>query len=90
MGAATVLAGWVVPIYSLLRDEYFTPEDITVLTAAFESALQDLRLVDRSDPAVTMVAKRIIDLARQGEHDPQLLRAAVLKSLRSDPGVSGL
>jgi hypothetical protein len=73
-----------------LRDGHFAPEDVIVLVAAFEDALQDLRLVDRTDPAVTLVAKRIIELARQGEHDRELLRAAVLKSFKDDPGVSGL
>ena len=77
------------PIRPLLRDEHFTPEDIAVLTAAFEDALRDLRLVNRQDPAVTLVAKRIIELARQGEHDPEVLRDAVLKSFRDDPGFSG-
>jgi hypothetical protein len=37
-----------------------------------------------------MVAKRIIALARQGERGYGALRTAVLKSFRSDPGVSGL
>ena len=78
------------PIRPLLRDEHFTPEDIAVLTAAFENALRELKLVNRQDPAVTLVAKRIIELARQGEHDPEVLRDAVLKSFRDDPGVSGL
>jgi hypothetical protein len=82
--------GSVVPIRSLLRDGHFTPEDINVLTAAFEAALADLGLVDCNDPAVTLVAKRIIALARQGECDQATLRAAVLKSFRDDPGVSGL
>jgi len=29
-------------------------------------------LVDRNDPAVTMVAKTIIELARRGERDPSI------------------
>ena len=80
--------GCVVPTRSLLRDG-FTPEDITVLVAAFEQSIQHLRLVDRNDPAVNFVAKRIIKLAQQGERDPILLRDAVLKSFKDDPGVSG-
>jgi hypothetical protein len=85
-----LVVGRVVPIRPLLRDEHFTPEDVTVLVAAFEDALHKLKLVDRADPAVTLVAKRIIELARKGDRDADLLRDAVLKSLRDDPGVSGM
>jgi hypothetical protein len=82
--------GLVVPIESLLRDGHFTSEDITVLTAAFEDTLRGLKLVNRQDPAVSMVAERIIELARRGQRDPDVLRDAVLNSFRSDPGFSGL
>jgi hypothetical protein len=68
----------------------FSPEEVAVLTTAFEDALRALSLVDRKDPAVTMVAKRVIELARGGEHDPILLRDAVLNSFRGGPGTSGL
>jgi hypothetical protein len=37
-----------------------------------------------------MVARRTIELAKGGERDPILLREAVLKSFRNDPGASGL
>jgi len=67
----------------------FTPEKIAVIATAFEDALNVLGLVDRKDPAVTMVAKRTVEIARGGERDPILLRKAVLKSLRGDPGTSG-
>ena len=63
----------------------FSPEEVAVLTTAFEDTLNALGLVDRKDPAVTTVAKRVIELARGGEHDPILLREAVLKSLRDAP-----
>jgi hypothetical protein len=49
-----------------------------------------LRVRDRRHPTVMLVAKRVIELARQGEHDPATLRDAVLKSFRDDPGISGL
>ena len=68
----------------------FTPEEVAVLTTAFEDTLNALGLVDRKDPAVTTVAKRVIELAKGGEHDPILLRDAVLNSLRGGPGTSGL
>jgi hypothetical protein len=78
------------PIRSILPNGHFTPEEVTVLVGVFEDALRGLKLVDRSDPAMTLIAKRIIDIARQGERDPDTLRAAVLKSFRDDPGVSGM
>jgi hypothetical protein len=67
----------------------FTPEQIAVITTAFEDALRALGLVDRKDPAVNMVAKRVIELAKDGQHDPILLRDAVLNSFRGGPGTSG-
>jgi hypothetical protein len=60
----------------------FSPEDIASITTAFEDTLSALGLVNREDPAVHMVAKRMFELASGGEHDPILLRDAVLKSLR--------
>jgi hypothetical protein len=66
----------------------FSPEEIAIITTAFEDTLRALGLVNRKDPAVTMVAKRLIQLARGGEHDPIVLRDAVLKSFRNDPGKS--
>ena len=68
----------------------FSPEEVVVLTSAFQDTLNALGLVDRKDPAVTMVAKRIFEMARGGETDPILLRDAVLKSLRDDPRTSSL
>ena len=78
------------PIRPLLQNGHFTPEEVTFLVGVFEQAIQDLCLVDRNDPAVTLVVKRVIELARNGERNPAFLRYAVLKSLRNDPGVSGL
>ena len=40
-----------------------------------------LQLVDRSDPVTSLIAKKIIELARRGEHDPAFAssgRAGVL------------
>ena len=78
------------PIRPLLRDGAFSPEDITALAAAFEDTLLALGVRDRQHPTVILVAKRVIELARQGERNPALLRDAVLKSFRDDSGVSGL
>ncbi|HVI65327.1 MAG TPA: hypothetical protein VM910_22495 [Bradyrhizobium sp.] len=66
---------------SLERDHSFGPEDIARLSAAFETALGKLGLVDRKDPATTAVAKLIIELAKEGERDPERLCALALKQL---------
>jgi len=66
----------------------FGPDEIGVMTAAFDQILDDLRLwkrddgssVDRGDPVVTLVAKRIIELAKKGERDPTRLRDSALSS----------
>ena len=81
----------VMPLRSLLSESgVFSPHEIAVITSAFEDTLSALGLADRQDPAVTMVAKRILELAKGGEDDPILLREAVLNSFRNDPGTSGL
>ena len=62
------------------EQEAFGPDAIAVLAVALEDALRQLRLVDRNDPAVTMVAKRIIELAKRGERDPVRLRDQTVRS----------
>ena len=52
------------------EQEVFGPDTVAVLAVALEDTLRQLRLVDRNDPAVTIVAKTIIELARRGERDP--------------------
>jgi len=74
----------------MLAAGVFSPEDVTSLTTAFEDSLRALGLVDRDDPAVILVAKRIIELAKDGDRNPAGLRNAVLNSFRNDPGASGL
>lgn len=65
----------------LQNDHAFGPDEIAILTSAFEGALTKLGLVDRTDPATEMVASRIIALAKQGERDPLKLRDGALSSL---------
>jgi hypothetical protein len=46
------------------KQEAFGPDAIAVLAVALEDTLRQLRLVNRNNPAVTLVAKRIIELAK--------------------------
>ena len=70
------------PIGTILKNDHsFGPEDIASLTAAFEAVLARLALTDRKDPRSTALAKAIIQLAEEGERDPERLRDGALRIL---------
>jgi hypothetical protein len=79
------VGGGVMPLSRFLRDATFGPEEIAVMTKAFEGALRALDLVDRTDPAAEMVAKKIIELAKRGEHDPVRLCDRAVEALSGKP-----
>ena len=70
------------PISRLTKGGVFDPEHITAMTTAFEDVLRAVGLIDRSDPLVESVAKKIVDAAKKGERDPQRLRDQVLMDLK--------
>jgi len=70
------------PLIRLIRDNAFDPEVILVMSAAFEDALTTLHLVDREDPLVELVAKKVIECAQSGIHDRIRLRDCALRSFR--------
>jgi hypothetical protein len=59
----------------------FGPEEIAIISATYEAVLAQLSLSDRGGVAALTVAKRIIELASDGERDPNRLRAATLASV---------
>jgi hypothetical protein len=63
-------------------EEILGPETIALLAVVLEDALHQLRLVDHNDPAVTIVAKTMIEFARHGERDPIRLRDVAVESFR--------
>jgi hypothetical protein len=70
------------PIARLLQYEAFSPEDISLITGAFESAVSVLRLTDRDDPeTIERVARKIIECAQTGERDPTRLRNKAIRAL---------
>ena len=69
------------PIHRLLKNHAFGPDEITILTSAFDDALRRLRLADRADPATEVVARKIIELAQQGERDPTRLSERAIQAL---------
>jgi hypothetical protein len=60
----------------------FDPETRRVIAVAFELTCTALHLSDRGDRANEIVAKRIIELAKAGERNPDLLCEGVLKEFR--------
>lgn len=60
----------------------FDSETIQNMSRALADALTALGVIGKSDDLTIIVAKKIIELARAGEHDPARLTAAVLRSLR--------
>ena len=47
------------------------------MTAAYDAAVQLLRLKDRDDPVTEIVAKKIIEVTRSGVKDPPHLSLAL-------------
>jgi hypothetical protein len=70
------------PIQAFLDRHAFDPEAVHRMSEALTAACRALGLVDRDDPATRLVAIKIIELARQGERDPQRLEAGALRALR--------
>jgi hypothetical protein len=60
------------------------PDEIERSTA-YQAVLSDLGLLDQEDSFTLLVARRIIDLAAEGERDPDRLRATALASLTKRP-----
>jgi hypothetical protein len=84
-GGRDWVGGPIMPIYRFLREAAFDQADIDKMTAAYEAAIKLLRLADRSDPICETIAKKIIELARDGIHDPPQLCARTLKELGIAP-----
>ena len=72
-------------IRQLLDSNAFNPEEVTILRDVFEDTLRTLKLTDRSDPVTSLIAKKIIELARLGERDPARLRQAALQAFSLAP-----
>ena len=70
-------------IYRLLeKNAFFDPEAVKAMTTAYEAILRSLKLSDRSDPMTEIIAKRIIDVAKTGQRDPELIQRSVLIGLQ--------
>jgi len=71
-----------VPIRGFLAGRIFDAEAINEMSLAFDGACDELGLVSSAhDPATSLVAEKIIEVAQRGVHDPDRLRTMALNEL---------
>lgn len=70
------------PIYRLLQNMPFEPEEVANLVTAYERALKEIGLVDRNDPIAEMVAKKVMEVAQRGVRDAAQISELTIKELR--------
>ena len=70
------------PLTPYLQGGVFEPRQIEVMTAALADVCQSLRLVDREDPLIEIIARKVIEIAGTGVADPDRLRDMTLQALR--------
>ena len=79
------------PITPFLRGQAFDPELVDAMGAALSKTCDALELTERTDPMITLVAEKIIELAERGLRNPTAIhRMAMieLKSISDQTGVS--
>jgi hypothetical protein len=70
-----------VPIREMLKKQGFLEsEDTDVLCEVFDDVLKTLRIVDRQDVQTTLIARKLIELARAGERDPRRLKQKTMRA----------
>lgn len=77
------------PITPFLDRESFDPETRRIMGLAFEMACIALRIADRDDRANEPIARSIIELAKAGERNPDILCERALARLRAPSGEMG-
>ena len=68
-----------------LSEATFGAADIKILTAAYDCALDKLDLKDREDPITELIAAKIIQVYRLGEHDADRLCNRAISELGITP-----
>ena len=68
-------------ICRLLKGSPLEPELIRSLEAAYKKTLRIIGLVDRDDPITEMIARKIVEIAQTGVHDPAQLSAIAIKEI---------
>jgi hypothetical protein len=69
------------PIRTFLNSDHFDPETVRILGVAFEQVCMALRIGDSDDDVRQALAKQIIEQAKAGERNPDLLCERALKEI---------
>jgi len=77
------------PIRPFLNGEQFNPETLRILGVAFEQVAIALRIGDCDDDVKQAIANKIIELAKHGERNPDLLCERALKGIRQSQAYGG-
>jgi hypothetical protein len=70
------------PIDRLLQSVTFTPAEIKEIVSAYEGVLAQLHLTDRTDPVTELVAKQVLECAKDGEIERRRLRDCALAAFK--------
>jgi hypothetical protein len=70
------------PITPFLNGEQFNQDTLRILGVAFEQTCIALRIGDCDDDVKQAIANKIIELARTGERNPDLLCERALEGIR--------
>jgi hypothetical protein len=76
------------PIRPFLNGARFDPETTRVMGVALEMVCVALRIGERDDEVKRTIATKIIDLAKAGERNPDLLCEKVLQDIRTERAAS--
>jgi hypothetical protein len=68
-------------IYKLIANGSFGPQEIEVMSAAYESALIDLGITNRDDLVTELIAKSIVNVISTGERNPELIKERAINAL---------
>ena len=69
------------PIIRLLQEGNASPVEVERLNRAFAFTLKSLHLVDRNDPICEIVARKVMEIGRDGTHDPREIAKLAVKQL---------
>ena len=73
--------GAIMAIYKLIANGAFGPDEINVMTEAYEGALIDLDIPNRNDPITELIAKSILNVTATGERNPIVVKEGALNAL---------